>query len=256
MVFCSSCGKKMENNFTEWQRRNPGNSFEDYKQKAGISENQIPPEIPQKKKNRLKSRSLKEKILIVVITTLSVAAGGWLADTAIQAIRNSRTTDANILEQPWVKETYGNYGLTIETPWELTKMQQPTEQIEVLKELVESMDMYESADDKPFKVLLNMSKYKPEIEFDIQGAALGTINGLKNQPSITNFVYNEQPYQLDSIPGFIQKGSSYMEGEKIEFTSIGLLKEDIYYQLIILIKSKDEMAKKAAGRIIESIEIE
>lgn len=256
MVFCSSCGKKMENNFTEWQRRNPGNSFEDYKQKAGISENQIPPEIPQKKKNRLKSRSLKEKILIVVITTLSAAAGGWLADTAIQAIRNSRTTGANILEQPWVKETYGNYGLTIETPWELTKMQQPTEQIEVLKELVESMDMYESADDKPFKVLLNMSKYKPEIEFDIQGAALGTINGLKNQPSITNFVYNEQPYQLDSIPGFIQKGSSYMEGEKIEFTSIGLLKEDIYYQLIILIKSKDEMAKKAAGRIIESIEIE
>ena len=256
MVFCPSCGKKMENNFTEWQRRNPGSSFEDYKQKAGISENQIPPEVPQKKKNRLKSRSLKEKIVIVVITTLSAAAGGWLADTAIRAIRNNHTTDANILEQSWVKKAYGDYGLTIETPWELSKMQQPIEGSDALQEVIESMDMYESADDKSFKVLLNISKYKPGVEFNMEGAALGTVNGLKNQPNITNFVYDEQPYQLDTIPGFIQKGSFHIQGEKLEFTSIGLSKEDTYYQLIISTVLNDKTAKKAAERIINSIEIQ
>lgn len=255
MVFCSSCGKKMENNFTEWQRRNPGNSFEDYKQKACMSENQIPPEIPQKKKNSLKSRSLKEKILIVVITALSAAAGGWLADTAIHAIRNNRTTHADILEQPWVKKTYEDYGLTLETPGALSKMQLPPEQRDALKELTISMDMYESADDNTVKVTLNMSKYKPEIEFNLQGGALGTINSLKNQPNITQFVYDEQSYQLDTIPGYIQKGSFLLNGVKAVFTSIGLFKEDTYYQMIILTKANDEIAKTAAERIINSIEI-
>lgn len=255
MVLCSSCGKKMGNNFTEWQRQNPGSNFEDYKQKACITENQIPPEIPQKKKNTLRSRSLKEKIVIVVITTLSALVGGWLGNTTMQAIRNSQTTNANVLDDQWIKETYRNYGLTVEVPWKLNKMQQPAEQLDVLKELVESMNMYESSDDKRFKILLSMFKYKPEIEFNLQGAALGMVNSLKSQASITNFVYNEQPYQLDTIPGYIQKGSFQVERDKLEFTSIGLCKENIYYQMVITTKANDEIAKKAAERIIDSIEI-
>jgi hypothetical protein len=81
------------------------------------------------------------------------------------------------------------------------------------------------------------------------------VNSLKSQASITNFVYNEQPYQLDTIPGYIQKGSFQVERDKLEFTSIGLCKENIYYQMVITTKANDEIAKKAAERIIDSIEI-
>ena len=118
------------------------------------------------------------------------------------------------------------------------------------------MDIYENADDASFKIILNISQYSPDIEFNIQAAAEGTMNGIKNQPGVTHFVYDEQPYQLDSIPGFIQKGTFRTPGEKLEFTSIGLSKEDTYYQLIISTISNDDTAKKATERIINSIEIE
>lgn len=29
-IFCSICGKKLENNFKEWEKRNPGKNFEDF----------------------------------------------------------------------------------------------------------------------------------------------------------------------------------------------------------------------------------
>ena len=60
VVFCTSCGQKLENNFTNWQRRNPGGTFDEYKQDACFAENQLPPKLPAKK-----NRPLKQKILIV-----------------------------------------------------------------------------------------------------------------------------------------------------------------------------------------------
>ncbi|MDD4776845.1 MAG: hypothetical protein PHV53_01020 [Fermentimonas sp.] len=255
MVLCTFCGKRMNNNFTEWKKNHPGNSFEEYKQIIGIGENQLPPEVPKKKKNSLKSRSIKEKILIVVITAISAALGGWLADVAISSIRNNKKTSENILNQEWIKKEYGNYTLKIETPFELVRLKQSPEELSQLKELVEEIEMYESSDDNSIKIFLNITNYKPETALNLQGAANGTISGLKNQPSVSDFIYDEQAYERNSIPGFIQKGSFKIQGQEVAFTSIGLLNENIYYQLIISTSPNDDVAKKAADRIMNSVEI-
>ena len=40
-VFCSGCNKKLDNNFADWKKRNPGKSFDDYQQLVCVSDEEI-----------------------------------------------------------------------------------------------------------------------------------------------------------------------------------------------------------------------
>lgn len=254
MVLCTSCGKKMENNFTEWQRRNPGKNFEDYRLSVGMAENQLPPEIP-KKKNTLKSRPLKEKIFIVIFTVIAASIGSIIGQKAMEAYQNrNKKTKTETSNQQWIKKTYGINGITIETPWELSKM--PTQsQMSQLSDFAEYFEMYENSDKESVKVVLTSTKYKPEIIINMQGAADGTINGLKNQKSVSDFIYDEKPYSLDSIPGYIQTGKFKLKGEPVEFTIFGFNKGQYFKQIVISTKQNDANAKETAERIMNSIEL-
>lgn len=254
MVLCTSCGKKMENNFTEWQRRNPGKNFEDYRLSVGMAENQLQPEIP-KKKNTLKSRPLKEKIFIVIFTVIAASIGSIIGQKAMEAYQNrNKKTKTETSNQQWIKKTYGINGITIETPWELSKM--PTQsQMSQLSDFAEYFEMYENSDKESVKVVLTSTKYKPEIIINMQGAADGTINGLKNQKSVSDFIYDEKPYSLDSIPGYIQTGKFKLKGEPVEFTIFGFNKGQYFKQIVISTKQNDANAKETAERIMNSIEL-
>lgn len=258
MVLCEVCGTKMDNNFTQWRQRHPGATFDNYLQMVAIAENQIPPEPPKRKMDVFKSKSLKKNTLIVLITVLSASVGGWLGKEAVGAVKNSKKTTTQILDRQWMKKGYGEKNsLTLESPWELN----PTSKIsfpEEVKQIIEKIETFESPENKNefLKVAVNILTYKPQAGvLNMQGAADGTMNGVKNQPGITNFLYDEQPYSVNSIPGFIQKGSYSANGFNYEFTSIGLIGELVYWQIMIILKKDDKTAQKAAQRIVKSISI-
>jgi hypothetical protein len=54
MVFCSFCGKKLENNFSSWHLRNPEKSFEEFKQLICVSDIDII-------KNQASTKPVKKK---------------------------------------------------------------------------------------------------------------------------------------------------------------------------------------------------
>lgn len=257
MVMCLSCGKKMDNNFTEWRRRNPGATFEDYLRTATMAENQLPPE-PPKKQGGFQSKSLKNKIWIVAVAVLSANIGGWIAKTAFHAARSSLKTDTEILERQWVEKSYGEEDrITLATPWELDKSSLITIPDEVTQ-IIQKFESFESPDNKNeyLKVGLNIARYIAEVgQLDLQGAADGTMSGIKNQPGVTDFSYDEQPYSVNSTPGYIQKGFYSSDGFDFEFTSIGLFRELAYWQIIVVNKKGDETAQKASRQIIKSISI-
>lgn len=257
VVFCTSCGQKLENNFTQWQRRNPGATFEDYKNNVCFTENQLPPKLPAKKSRSLKSRPLKEKILIVAITTIFAAVGYWLGSSAVTAIRNSKKTDEKVLSEQWIKKTYGSYGLNIETPWEL-KSSPPPSLPENLKRMLEKIESFESKNDDQFKIGIISSKYNPaEIsQLNLQGAADGAINEVRNMPGVTNFTYSEDTYSVSNLPGFIQRGTYSQNGFKIGFINIGVIKDFNFWQVMVFRRENDIVAQEAAERIIRSIQID
>ena len=61
LTFCEKCGKKIQNNFTEWQKENPGRSFEEFKNTVCRTAilHWEPEEIqPRQKKNKLLQYSI------------------------------------------------------------------------------------------------------------------------------------------------------------------------------------------------------
>ncbi|WP_298646159.1 hypothetical protein [uncultured Proteiniphilum sp.] len=257
MVFCAACGKRMSNNFTEWKQRNAGKTLEDYKQSVGVVEEQIvSASSAKKRKNILRSRPLKEKIVIVVITALSASFGGWAGSSAVKAIKNSKKTNVEILENQWIRKPYGNFGLTLETPWELQASGEELPLDGAVTALIEKMETFENSSED-FRVMVNTIKYKPEIgQLDFRGGADGSISGMKNNPGVTNFIYKEDPFSTNNIPGVIQRGSYTQDSFDIEFINILLMSELNAWQVSFFMKRKDEVAKQVADRIIQSITIE
>lgn len=79
---------------------------------------------------------------------------------------------------------------------------------------------------------------------------------MRKNPEVTDFVYDEKPFSSGNIPGMIQRGSFIQKAIDIEFINILLLSEFDVWHVTILMKKKDEVAKKAAERIIQSIHIQ
>lgn len=256
MVLCESCGQKLENNFTQWRQRNPGGTFDDYRQTVCLTENQLPPRIPAKKKRSFRSLSLKEKILLAAVTVIATGIGSWLGTAAVHAIRNHQQTDKKVLTEQWIRKTYGSYRLTLETPWELKSSTLPLPGN--VKGMLENMESFESSDDNRFKVGLIMAKYNPEEinELNMQGAADGAANEVRNMPGVTHFVYSEDSYTVSDLPGFIQRGTYSQGGNEIAFINIGIVKDFNYWQVMVLSGKDDKIAGRAAERIVKSLQID
>ena len=73
LTFCSNCNKKLDNSFSEWQKRNQGKSFDDYKQLVCISETEIQRQIEEARPK--KSKSAKYWIGFIVLFALFYVVG-------------------------------------------------------------------------------------------------------------------------------------------------------------------------------------
>jgi hypothetical protein len=68
LVFCSNCKKKLENSYSDWQRRNPEKTFDDYKQLICISEIDI-------QRSNIKPKSNRKAITISFVSLAAFAVG-------------------------------------------------------------------------------------------------------------------------------------------------------------------------------------
>lgn len=252
LVFCTGCDKKLTNNFRNWRSRNfEEKSFDDFKKAVCISEEDISIETESKKK--LGKKGFKYWIALAVAFALFSFIGHF-AGVRISNIFSSEKTDKEILEQNWVKESYGNYGLTVETPVKMGKGK-----IEVpdnSKEVIDEMSLYNYNTARGFKVIINSIKYNPSIGVaNLQGGADGAINGIKAMPGVTDFNYSEKPITNSNISGIEQNGTFKINGVDGEFINSIFTEGLVAWQVMVIYQFDDEVGRKAARRVIESIEI-
>jgi hypothetical protein len=251
LVFCPSCNKKLDNNFPDWKKKNPGRSFDDYKRLVCVSEEEINT-IPVKVKTRPKS--LKYWIGFTVAFAIFYALGQFGGEAIVKFFKSQKTSK-EILNQEWVKESYGDFGLTVETPFKLEKSDLSIP--DNLRQLIEKMDVYTHSAGSGFSVMINSVRYKPEVgSVSLQGAANGSVSEMKMQPGVTAFNYTEDPFLKNDIPGFLQKGTFKKDGVDVEFINTGFAEGMIFYQVLVAWQADDKNGKVAAQRVIESIEID
>jgi hypothetical protein len=73
LIFCSDCNKKLENNFSDWQKRNPEKSLDDFKQLICVSSEEI--EKSNQKTKPSKIKGLKYLIGFAVAFAIFYAIG-------------------------------------------------------------------------------------------------------------------------------------------------------------------------------------
>ncbi len=250
LVFCTGCNKKLENNFSSWQAKHPEKSYEDFQQLMCVSDADLQIKNTEKK---TKHKSMKYWIGFVISFAVFYAIGQFGGQSIVRFFNFDKTPE-NIMQKDWVYKSYGDLGLSLETPTVLKKgtLALPEE----IQQLIEHMDVYDNMSQKGFKVTANSIKYSDKIgQANLEGAAEGSVNEMKIQKGVTDFNYEQFRVNLDIIPGIIQSGTYKHKGEAVEFTNAIFSKGTTTWQVLVLWKEDDIFGRQAGKRIIDSIKI-
>jgi hypothetical protein len=251
MVFCSFCGKKLENNFSSWLLKNPEKTFEEFKQLICVSDIDIMNN--QASAKPAKKRGAKYWIAIIIGFAIFYVIGHFGSQLIIDYFRTEKT-EKQVLEMEWIRETYGKDGLSVKTPVKLTKGELPIP--DNLKPILEYIDSYNSMTSKGFKIIINSAKYVAEAgPTNLQGSINGSVMEMKMLPGVTEFSYSEEPNNFGDIQGIKLTGTYKESGIEIEFMIATFASGSILWQVIVGNQADDEIGRQAKKRVIESIEI-
>jgi hypothetical protein len=250
LSFCSSCNKKLDNSYSSWKLKNPGKTFSDYSNLVCLTEE----DIQKVESTGRKSKKRWKYWVVFFVAFTAMSALGKYGGEMIVKYLNSELTSEKVFDKEWIRETYGDYGLTVETPVRLTKSDLPVP--DAVRSLIESMDVYNYVSEKGFKLMINSVKYSVKLgTVNLQGAANGSISEMKNQEGVKDFDYTEEQITENDIPGFIQNGSYKDKGVAVEFVNVGFAKGLVMWQVIVVFQKDDVVGRRAAKRVIRSIEI-
>lgn len=250
ITLCSGCEKPLDNSFYEWIKLNHEKTFEDYKKE--VCTYQEDPKITAPKSSREDwKRALK--IIAPLISLFAVILISNHFGNFFERWSSSEKTSKDVLTQPWVKNTYTDFGLTIETPG---KMIQDTLPIpDKVKNLIEKTESYKYHRADGFLIEVAWMKGKVTTKFNLEGAASGSLNGMRLASGVSDFNYTEYHLIKDSIPGIVQKGTYKRSGYDLEFIDSWYCKGLSAWQIMILYQGNDDVARIAAKRVMQSIEI-
>lgn len=252
-VFCSKCGKKMENNYTTWKQYNSDASFEEYKQKVCITEADLKTlkNIATKKRQPRGAKFWVGFIISMIAISLASKHG---ADLAKKHFIHGKIP-SKVLTEDWEQNTYPQYGLTVHTPYILTKIKFNLP--EHVKALIESNETYQYATaNGAFYIMVNLTSYIPDVgEGSLEGAADGSINEIKFMDGISDLEYEQEFIEKNGVPGFVQHVFCNMNNEPVEYINCGFMNELMLIQVMIGYHKVDDVGREAARRIFDSVEI-
>ncbi len=94
LTFCKNCNKVLKNNFTDWKKDNPNNTFEDFKQLICTTN---PVEHSKEDSNKKKSKGLKYWIGFALAFAIFYAIGQLGGEKLVSFVRKP-AFDKNLME--------------------------------------------------------------------------------------------------------------------------------------------------------------
>jgi len=251
MVFCTHCHSKIRNNFKDWKTFNPDASFEDFKNQVCFSEEQM--RATQNIKPSKKKLDLKTLAGIIAGIVFFILFS-QLGRIAYEHFNTPEFVTADLLEKSAERKEFGKLGLSIISPFELKENN--LEMPEAVKPYINEMYFYSVDEKEPMGLMVNSIKYDDSVgQIDLNGAALGSVNEMKNTEGTTDFTYDKQDIVRQGLVGFDIRGSFTRNNTKAHFINLGLMDGFKMYQLVLIYKVDDKLAEKLALKIFNSLEI-
>ena len=250
LTFCSSCNKKLENNYTSWQKSNPSKSKEEYIQLFCISDEEFQERALNKPKKKSKLAYL---IGLAIVVSISSALASIGVNELIDYYKKNKNIE-KVSEGDWELKSYGTLGLSAETPFDFEQMELPLP--EELKSIIDLSESYTYNSKGGLYILINSVMYSDQIgEFSLDGAAQGSINEMKIEEGVRDLNFEQDDFELNNIPGFRQTGTFLKEETLASFINMGFSKGKIFYQMLLIYPQSNKNAKSIAERISSSVYI-
>ena len=253
LTFCEECKKKLPNNFREWKKSHPDLELRDFHLQACITNPVFTP-LSQKDESRPKARRKVWPLVMATVALLSLAflflfPSIYRNSQLILYLKTTLLADASF---NWHRQTYGDYGLSLESPVELEEIPNPGS---LPQGAIRKIQIYQSDLSGPLSLVALSTEFSPEIgTVNLQASISGFINQIRSMPGITNFSVSQKETSLSGCDGFEQSGSYLHDGQPKSFLSVGVTKGYVLWQIMVVCDRNQEM-EDAARRIIDSLEI-
>jgi hypothetical protein len=130
LTFCSHCGKKLQNNFSDWKRQNAGKTFDDFKNTFGTDN--IENAVPKKVKNYNPAAmyffvglGILLFSCLCYLTVISIQNLLLLSNISHAISHNTPTAGATAPTDEWTTQSLGKMGYTKLTPYQFNELQIP-----------------------------------------------------------------------------------------------------------------------------------
>lgn len=155
--------------------------------------------------------------------------------------------------QEWERSAYGDPAIAVETPGKLSKVKihLPAQ----VQQYVDRMASYQYEEGQGLMISVTTIAYKPEIRPDLQGAATGSANEMKNGKGMKDFTYTAKVTTVSNREGIVQHGSFHSNGEKMDFTNLIVVSGQHAWQVLVATEAGNEYGARIRDKIIRSLQL-
>ncbi|MGY5351926.1 hypothetical protein ACXGQW_05105 [Wenyingzhuangia sp. IMCC45533] len=222
-IFCNACGKKLDNNFKDWQKQHPTKNVNDFRQEVGIEK------ATSKKKSKVSIQKMVQLVLIALFVVIGSYFGKQYSNQFFSFVYQTIYPISDALNKPWERQFFLGNKVSIECPYQLS--QNKNHEQEGAKEvegLLDAIYMYEYETFGGFAAAVVITEYNQKVvKVNLQGASHGFMVGVVDELEGVDVFYNDEKTSIHHHPTIVRKGTFRKDKDTYHFKNVTCLKDDL-----------------------------
>jgi hypothetical protein len=252
LTLCESCGRKLENNFPDWQKNHPEKTVFDFQKEVCATDTEPSASSSSQKNNRQLFTRGVFAWAIAVLCGLFLGALIWLPDKEDLFMKKKVPND--ILSAEWIWHSTGMPPMLVSLPAKPDK-QSPIVPA-VLTEFVEQAESYRYRPSSTLSVMVDYYRFKQGVAPNPEPVAHAVMKQMVEKNEIRLASYKESPSMYLSARGTNIEGAFHENGKLRQFRFVIYTYRNAAYVVRSVYRNTDPDAAKAAEKIIDSVEID
>lgn len=252
LTLCESCGRKLENNFPDWQKNHPGKSVVDFQKEICITDPETSGiQTSKRSEKKIFGRSFLFWIAAVICGLL---AGTWLFYPDKEDLFIRKNLPESVLSSDWIWHNTGQPPMIVNLPGKPDK--QKTDIPAALIEFTEQSESYLYRPSASLSVIIDYYRFKPGIAPDPEPVAHAVMKQMAEKNEIRFVSYDESQIMYLSARGINLEGAFHERGKLKQYRFVIYTYRNAAYIVRAVYRNSDATSVKTAEKIIDSVEID
>lgn len=252
LTLCESCGRKLENNFPDWQKLHPGRTVADFKKEICVTESNPEGLTASESLPRSFIRRPVFSWMLALLAGFLLGALLWFPDKEEWFLKKELSPD--VMSADWIWHRTGYPPLLISLP---AKPDARSAEIpEVLKDHVSKAESFCYRPSATLSVMVDYYQFNTSVQPDPRPVAHAVLKQMVESDGIRLSSFKESPVMYLSAHGMNLEGAFHQNGKLRQFRFLVYTYRNAAYVVRAVYRNTDPNAAKAAEKIIDSVEID